>query len=187
MKPTHSETTTIQSKANTEIGMRHGAHGLQTQSSGSVSAHQTAQEWRDQQHRQRLQIAALDGQQAARRGAELVAILEVASVKIDRFGWSNMDKHIKDAVCNDWCDLLSQYTIAEVRDGVAAVFAASGGKLKSINEFQVQEKIREAHMRIVASLPKTAPEPKRPRIDKERAAQIIAEAGFAPKRFGGEA
>jgi hypothetical protein len=117
----------------------------------------------------------------------LVAILEVASVKIDRFGWSNMDKHIKDAVCNDWCDLLSQYTIAEVRDGVAAVFAASGGRLKSINEFQVQEKIKEAHMRVVASLPKAQPEPERQRVDKEKAAQIIAEAGFAPKRFGGEA
>ena len=118
----------------------------------------------------------------------MVAILEVASVKIDRFGWSSMDRHIKDAVCNDWCDLLSQYTIAEVRDGVAAVFAASGGKLKSINEFQVQEKIREAHMRIVASLPKTAPpEPERQRVDKDKAAQILAEAGFAPRRFGGEA
>jgi len=187
MKQTHSEITTIQSRANTEIGTPHGAHGLPTRSSGSVSAPQTAQEWRDQQQRQRLQIAALDGQQAARRGAELVAILEVASVKIDRFGWNSMDQHIKDAVCNDWCDLLSQYTIAEVREGVAAVFAASGGRLKSINEFQVQEKIVEAHKRIVAALPAERPEPERERVDKDKAAQILAEAGFAPKRFGGEA
>jgi len=115
-----------------------------------------------------------------------VAILEVASVKIDRFGWNNMDQHIKDAVCNDWCDLLSQYTISEVREGVAAVFAASGGRLKSINEFQVQEKIVEAHKRVVASLPAERPEPERQRVDKDKAAQILAEAGFALRRFGGE-
>jgi len=185
MKQTHSETTTIQSRANTATGMQPGGHGLPTRSNGSSSVPRTAQEWRDQQQQQRLQIAALDGQQAARRGAELVAILEVASVKIDRFGWNSMDQHIKDAICNDWCDLLSQYTIAEVRDGVAAVFAASGGKLKSINEFQVQEQIRLAHREFVATLPKQSePEPERKPVDPDTAAAIMAAAGFGLKRMG---
>ena len=132
-----------------------------------------------------MQIEALDGRQAALRGAELVAILEVASVKIDRFGWNSMDPNIKDAVCNDWCDLLSQYTLAEVKAGVAALFAAAGGKLKSINEFQVQEQIKQAHRQVLASLPKDVePEPERKPVDRERAAEILAQAGYAPKRFG---
>ena len=160
-------------------------HALQAQHTASP---RTVAEWQDQQQQQRLQIAALDGQKAAQRGAELVAILEVASVKIDRFGWNQMDRHIKDAVCNDWCDLLSQYTLAEVRDGVAAVFAASGGKLKSINEFQVQEQIKQAHRHFLASLPKGAePEPERKPIDRAAAAEILAQAGFTPKRMGGAA
>lgn len=96
-----------------------------------------------------------------------------------------MDKHIKDEICNGWCDLLSQYTLAEVRSGVAAVFAASGGKLKSINEFQVQAEIKKAHRDFLATLPKQSdPEHERKPIDAETAARIMAEAGFKPKRFG---
>lgn len=86
-------------------------------------------------------------------------MLETASTKIDRFGWNQMDKHIKDQLCAEWCDVLSPYTLDEVRAGVRAVFEASKGKLRSINEFQVQEQIRLAHRRIVASLPKAAPSP----------------------------
>jgi len=147
--------------------------------------HQTVEEWQEARRQQKLQISALDGQKAARRGAELRAILEVASAKIDRFGWNGMDQHIKDQICSDWCDLLSQYTLAEVRAGVDAVFSASGGKLKSINEFQVQAEIRKSHREFLATLPKRAeaPEPPTERVSKERAAEIIAQAGFAPKRM----
>jgi hypothetical protein len=184
MKPIGSEIITSQSKAASEIGTPHGGRGALTQSNSGQAAPRTVQEWQEAQRQQRLQISALDGQKAARRGAELRAILEVASAKIDRFGWSQMDKHVKDEICNDWCDVLSQYTLAEVRAGVAAVFAASGGKLKSINEFQVQEKIREAHAQIVARLPKQEPEPERKPVDRETAAQIMAKAGFAVNRMG---
>ncbi|MDD7973432.1 hypothetical protein [Roseinatronobacter alkalisoli] len=96
-----------------------------------------------------------------------------------------MDPNIKDAVCNDWCDLLSQYTLDEVRGGVAAVFAASGGRLKSINEFQVQDQIQKAHKRFLATLPKQAePDPERKPVDRETADEIMAEFGFRPRRFG---
>ena len=139
---------------------------------------ETVEAWQDQQRRQRLQIAQLDTQKVARRAAELIAMLETASAKIDRFGWASMDKSLKDALCNDWCDILSQYTLDEVRAGIGAVFAASGGKLRSINEYQVQEQILREHRRIAASLPReelaeprheTAPE------ERERAARYIAE------------
>jgi microcompartment protein CcmL/EutN len=94
-----------------------------------------------------------------------------------------MDKHVKEEICNGWCDLLSQYTLAEVRAGVAAVFAASSGKLKSINEYQVQAEIKKAHREFLATLPKQEPEPERKQVDPETAAAILAEAGFAPKRM----
>ena len=116
-----------------------------------------------------------------------MAILEVASLKIDRFGWSQMDKHIKDQVCNEWCDVLSQYTLAEVRAGVAAVFYASGGKLKSINEYQVQDKILEAHRLAVSSLPKQEPEPERENLTAEErkaiAARVLSQAGVGARGF----
>lgn len=70
-----------------------------------------------------------------------------------------MDKHIKDQLCADWCDVLSQYTLDEVRAGVRAVFEASKGKARSINEFQVQEQIRLAHRRIIDGLPNSVPPP----------------------------
>lgn len=71
--------------------------------------------------------------------------------------------NIKDQICADWCDVLSQYTVDEVRAGVRAVFEASKGKVRSINEFQVQEQIRLAHKRQLERLPRRppAPEPKR--------------------------
>jgi hypothetical protein len=132
-----------------------------------------------------LQIAQLDGQKAARRGAELIAILETASAKIDRFGWNQMDKHLKDSLSADWCDVLNIYTLAEVRAAVRAVFEESKGKLRSINEYQVQEQIKLAHRKLLATLPPKAPEPpKKPLTPEEleqrriRAAKIMAAAGL---------
>lgn len=104
-----------------------------------------------------------------RRAAELVAILEVASAKIDRFGWGNMDEAVKDQLCADWCAVLSQYTLDEVRMGVRAVFDAAGGNIRSINEHQVKAKIQQEHARQVQSLPRNEPEPHIPRDNSPEA------------------
>lgn len=135
----------------------------------------TVAEWQEAQRRQRSQISALDGQQVARRATELRAMLEVASAKIDRFGWRDMDDTVKNAICNDWCDVLSKYTLAEVKAGIAALFKASKGNLKSINEHQVEDQILKAHARQVAALPQHEPERKRERADPAKAAQMTAE------------
>ena len=119
----------------------------------------TVEDWWEGQRQQRLQIAQLDTPKVARRAAELNAILETASAKIDRFGWNQMDKHIKDQLCSEWCDALSQYTLDEVRAGVCAVFAASNGKLRSINEYQVQEQIVLEHGQVLDRLPNQPPAP----------------------------
>lgn len=79
-------------------------------------------------------------------------MLEVASAKIDRFGWNQMSQHVKDALCADWCDVLSKYTLAEVKQGIDDFFAAHKGKVRSINEFQVEEQIQLRHRAITGRL-----------------------------------
>lgn len=107
-------------------------------------------------------------------------MLEIASAKIDRFGWSSMDKRLKDALCADWCDVLSTFTLAEVKAGIHAVFAASKGRLRSINEHMVAEQIRIAHRRLLAALPRETEQPdRREVVTPERAAEIAEKAGVA--------
>ena len=138
-----------------------------------------------------MQIEQLDGQKAARRAAELMAILETASAKIDRFGWDRMDPDIKDQLNKDWCNVLSVYTIDEVRAGADALFAATDGNLRTINEHQVKAQIMEQHRRLVAELPQqvqrreciepTGPQPE----DVEHRRRVAAEA-MAMFRMGRE-
>ncbi len=94
-----------------------------------------------------------------------------------------MHENIKAAICGDWCDLLSKYQLQEVRDGVAALFRASKGKLRSLNEFQVEEHIRIEHLRQIAMLPKTPAEPstaqRQPPTPEERARVAAMVSGFA--------
>lgn len=99
-------------------------------------------------------------------------MLESASAKIDRFGWSRMDGALKDQLCADWCDRLSKYTLNEVRRGIAGVFEVKRGEIKSINEFQVEAAIKAEHSRIIALLPKapeTSDPPRKSGTAKERA------------------
>ena len=141
-------------------------------------------EWVSMQRQQRSQIARLDTQQVARRTAELNGMLEVASTKIDRFGWDRMSEAVKDELCADWCDRLSQYTLSEVKQGIADFFAANKGEARSINEFQVEEQISIRHRAITDRLAqqdkidqqianrKSEPTPE----DLERRKQVAADA-----------
>ncbi len=138
---------------------------------------QTVEAWQAEKRQQALQIEALSGQDAAKRGAELVAIMEVTMSKIDRFGWAQMDRHVKDALTNDWCDLLCKYTLQEVRDGVKAVLTDTDGKPRGFNEYQVQAQIMKARKREVQALPKAPPPPERKPVSKEAAADILRQAG----------
>ena len=153
MKETNSEITTMQKVQYTSIGTPAGERGFGTQlSSVDGQEPRTVEEWALMQKRQRSQIEQLDTHKTSLRSAKLVAILEVASAKIDRFGWNQMSQHVKDALCADWCDRLAQYTLAEVKQGVDDFFAANKGKVRSINEFQVEEQIQLRHRAITARL-----------------------------------
>lgn len=150
-------------------------------SAAAVTEPATVQDWVAAQRQQKLQIAQLSGPQTARRGAELIAMLEAASAKIDRFGWDNMNAAMKNALRSDWCDVLSQYTLEEVRQGITALFRESGGRLRSINEFQVEAMIRRAQREMLSKLPNAPAQDPVPIkvVSPERAAEIAKQAGVA--------
>jgi hypothetical protein len=95
------------------------------------------------------------------------------------------DERIKAAQLAWWCDELEDWTQEQVvwalrkwnRDNPR--IRPTPGDVVAI--------CKDARGRKMASLPKPPEaEPERQRVDKDKAAQILAEAGFAPKRFGGE-
>lgn len=139
----------------------------------------TVEEWQDHRRQMKLHLEQLNGPTKKKRAAELILILEVASKKIDRFGWDRMATGLKDEMTGDWLDLLFPFTLAEVKQGVFDLFEASNGKLKSINEFQVRDCIRKRHSKAVALLPKSTPayEPAIPIDAAERArrAAVVAD------------
>lgn len=171
-------TTTSPKGQLTKIGTPVGEPGSVTPSNSQGAA--TVQEWREDRQQMKSAISQLTEQQEKRRSAELVAILEVSSSKIDRFGWGSMDKNVKRALCDDWCDRLEQYELQEVRDGVAKVFEDAKGKLRSINEFQVQEAIMAQHARDLAALPKVhkelTPTPEQTDEEKARIDELVKNA-----------
>lgn len=113
-------------------------------------------------HQRKSLIEQLDLPTKLKRNAEVVAILEVASSKIDRFGWSRMDPHIKDALVKDWLARLSGYDLQEVKAGVEQVFTQAEGKLRTINEHMVEAQILKRRKQILNSLPSDPdPEPER--------------------------
>ena len=80
-------------------------------------------------------------------------MLEVASAKIDRFGWASMDNNMKNAICYDWVEALRFKTLSEIKRGIDAVFKRSGGNIRSINEHQVLSEISKIHKREFELLP----------------------------------
>ena len=112
-------------------------------------------------------------------------MLEVASSKIDRFGWGSMDTNVKDALKSDWCDRLERYTLQEVRNGISAVFEAARGRLRSINEFEVEAAIMERHRRELSALPSVHDELNRrpePTDEEKERINAIVKAQFPSNR-----
>jgi hypothetical protein len=110
--------------------------------------------------------------------------LEVLAKKLDRFGWErDRNSPAHDRIVTDWMDALQDFPLAEVK--AACVEAVLDNPNKMPNEGHVRAQIMAARARAVAALPKpTEMDQPRPRVDKARAAAILAEAGFAPRRMG---
>lgn len=117
------------------------------------------------------------------RHRAMVAVeLEVLAKKFDRFGWDrDRGSMAHDRALTDWMTALQDYPLDEVQAACRAAVLANPNKMP--NEGHVVGQINEARRRKVAALPKH-PEPDRDAqpVSPESAAEIMALAGFAPKR-----
>lgn len=125
-----------------------------------------------------------------RHKAALGLELEVLSRKLDRFGWDSMDANIRTRLRADWMKALADFTIDEVQD--ACREALRNRAKDALNEETIAGIIQAKRAKIVASLPKPADDtyrarPDKPADEKARIAELVAEVGYAPKRFGGAA
>jgi len=138
---------------------------------------------------------------------------EVLAKKYDRFGWDrDADTPEQNRLITDWMDALQDYPLDEVQAACREWVKSSPRKMpnegdilskiqearewvkssprKMPNEGDILSKIQEARRRAwqdrKAQMP---PEPEKPkeRVSADRAAEILADAGFSPKRFGGDA
>ena len=122
------------------------------------------------------------------RHRAMVALeLEVLAKKLDRFGWErDRNSPAHDRIVTDWMNALQDFPLGEVQAACAAHVLAEPGKMP--NEGHIRAQIMAARARRVASLPKPdEPRQERKPVDPARAAAILAAAGFAPKRMGGDA
>lgn len=108
--------------------------------------------------------------------------LEVLAKKFDRFGWErDRNSAAHDRIVTDWMDALQDFPLDEVRAACREAVKADPKNMP--NEGHVLAKIMEARRAHVAALPKQeAPTPERPKVSPEVANEILARAGFSPKR-----
>jgi len=126
---------------------------------------------------------SLGSQDLAQHRAMVAVELEVLAKKMDRFGWErDRNSPAHDRIIIDWMDALQDYPMDEIR---AACRAAVMADPKSMpNEGHIIAQIMKARAVFVASHRLLAkPEPEIQRVSKERAAEILADAGFKPKTF----
>ncbi len=96
-----------------------------------------------------------------------------------------MDRALKDKLCADWCKELQFFTVAEIDQGIADVFEAAKGNLRTINEHQVKAAIRKRHRAEIGALRHRKPKPVVKIVSEEEmawrrkaAARILRKAGF---------
>lgn len=111
--------------------------------------------------------------------------LEVLAHKLDRFGWDRMSEAVKDRLISDWIEALQDYRLPEIRTAIRNLLSAGA---RNPNEQQVRQQIANDRAAELARFPRQLEvEPERERVSAEAAQAILAEAGFAPNRFGGDA
>lgn len=131
---------------------------------------------------------SLSPQDLAQHKAQVGFELEVLSRKTDRFGWDAMNQHVRQRLLQDWIGRLADYTIEEIQTAIKQLLASE--PKQAANEERVADVINAERGKRVATLPKQesytyVPAPTAE--EKARVAALLAEAGFAPKRFGGDA
>lgn len=112
--------------------------------------------------------------------------MEVIAKKFDRFGWDrDMGTAAHDRIVTDWMDALQDYPLDEIRSACRSAIITNPNRMP--NEGHILAEISKARRAVVAARPKVAEEePPRERVSAEAAAAILEQAGFTPKRFGGD-
>ena len=117
----------------------------------------------------------------------MVAIeLEVMAKKMDRFGWErDRGTAAHDRVVSDWMDALHDYPLGEVQAACRRWVRANSRRMP--NEGDILGLIGAARREKIAAFKASQPKPPEPtteRVSADRAAEIMAQVGFAPKRMG---
>ena len=103
--------------------------------------------------------------------------------KLDRFGWErDRNSPAHDRIITDWMDALQDYPLDEIRAACREAVKARPNAMP--NEGHIIAEIQKARALFLRlSAPKQKAEPERERISAERASEIMASAGFRPKRM----
>lgn len=126
----------------------------------------------------------LGSQDLAKHQAMIALELEVMAKKMDRFGWErDRGTLAHDRLVKDWIAALQDYPLSEVQVACSEWVKASPRKMP--NEGDILGLVINARKAAVRVSRATQPEPEKKRVSQARAAEIMAEAGFKPKRFGG--
>ena len=125
----------------------------------------------------------LGSQELGKHRAMIAVELEVLAKKYDRFGWDRDRGSIaQDRMLVDWMDALQDYPLDEIKGACRAAVLADPKHMP--NEGHILAKIVDARRVFVAARKRDAePEQPRERITADRAADILRDAGFSPKRM----
>lgn len=126
---------------------------------------------------------SLGSQDLNRHRAAIAVELEVMARKYDRFGWDrDRGSQAHDRLMLDWMDALHDYPLDEIQAACRACVQENPNRMP--NEGHVLAAILKARAAKVKRMPRLVePEPERKPVSAERAAEILKDAGFAPRRF----
>lgn len=127
---------------------------------------------------------SLASQDLAKHRALTAVELEVMAKKTDRYGWErDRGTAAHDRLITDWMDALQDYPLPEIQAACREFTKAHPRKMP--NEGDILGFIQRARAQVwQARKAKMAPQRDTPpdRISRERATEILQEAGFGPKR-----
>lgn len=180
MRPNDLGTTTSPATRVSVTGTQHGALGLGMRGASPNPYPKAA-------NGLTLPLSrSLGSQDLAQHRAMVAVELEVLAKKLDRFGWErDRNSPAHDRIVMDWMDALQDYPLDEIRAACHEAVLSRPNAMPNEGHIIAEiQKSRALFLRL--SGPKHEPEPERNRVSAERAAEILAEAGFKPKTFTGE-
>ena len=107
-------------------------------------------------------------------------------MKVDRFGWGQMNDTLRKRLRQDWVDALQDFALAEVQD--ACKVALGGNPRDAVNEEKIKVLVIADRARRLAAIPKQslpAPVVDRPdAAERQRiAAEVLKSVNFTPKKM----